>query len=209
MTQYEEDTNLHFQPVTQRVEFSRLFEAQDANNLMFTSALRMSATFPYITPLTELPCKPAISVMDAGMLDNFGEEEAVKFIWSFQKWLEANTSKIIIVQIRDQYKEAEITDNSPHDFYESLTFPINQYYDNLFPIQNNKQDQLLEYMSKWYKGKVYVIGFQLNNEGSKDISLSWHLTRSEEEKVPSSMQSPDNKKNMALLMELLGARSKE
>ena len=33
------------------IEFSRLFAGQDAQNLKITSALRMNATFPYISPM--------------------------------------------------------------------------------------------------------------------------------------------------------------
>ncbi|MCT4623031.1 MAG: hypothetical protein N4A46_05355, partial [Schleiferiaceae bacterium] len=37
------------------IEFMRFFEKQQAGNLPFSTALRMSATFPYITPLVSLP----------------------------------------------------------------------------------------------------------------------------------------------------------
>src|SRR6185437_6755349 len=51
MTGYNIDSSVTYMPLTQSVEFTRLFEGQDANNLLFTSALRMNATFPYITPI--------------------------------------------------------------------------------------------------------------------------------------------------------------
>ncbi|MGP8216647.1 MAG: patatin-like phospholipase family protein [Bacteroidia bacterium] len=192
MTDFDVDSTLHYDPMTQSVEFTRLFANQDAQNLRFTSALRMSATFPYITPITMLPSDPAIEAMDAGLVDNFGLEEAVKYIYSFRQWLTDNVGRIIIIQIRDQYKRPAITDNSPHDLVQSLTFPVNRFYSNLFPVENYKEDRMLEYMSRWYKGKLDVICFQIDNTGTDDISLSWHLTDKEKQQVENSIKQPDN-----------------
>ena len=203
MTNFDVDTTMKFNPMTQAVEFTRLFAGQDAQNLCFTSALRMSATFPYITPITALPSNPAIEAMDAGLLDNFGLEEAVKYVYTFRQWLAENSSRIIIIQIRDQYKQPAIKDNSPHSLIESFTFPVNRFYSNLFPVENYKEDRLLEYMSRWYKGKIDVICFQIDNTGTDDISLSWHLTDKEKLQVKNSINQPDNVKAIELLKTML------
>jgi hypothetical protein len=203
MTSYAIDSNMSYMPLTQSLEFTRLFKDQDADNLSFTSALRMNASFPYITPITALPSNPVIEVMDAGLLDNFGLEETVKYIYTFRQWLEENTSGIVIIQIRDQYKQQHISDNSPKNILQSFAFPINQFYSNLFPVENYKEDRIMEYMSRWYKGKVDVVYFQLNNAGNDDISLSWHLTDREKKKVVSSMTVPDNQQSLAKLKALL------
>lgn len=44
------------------IDFQRFFKDQDSRNLRFLSALRMSATFPYITPNTTLPTLPPIEI---------------------------------------------------------------------------------------------------------------------------------------------------
>ncbi|HEV8515156.1 MAG TPA: patatin-like phospholipase family protein, partial [Cyclobacteriaceae bacterium] len=59
------------------IDFQRFFHDQGAAQLRFLSALRMSATFPYITPNTTLPTNPGIQIMDAGISDNFGLSDAV------------------------------------------------------------------------------------------------------------------------------------
>jgi len=203
MTGYNIDSSVTYMPLTQSVEFTRLFEGQDANNLLFTSALRMNATFPYITPITALPSKPVIEAMDAGLLDNFGLEETAKFIYTFRKWLQANTNRIIIIQIRDQYKQQKIMDNAPKDIMQSFTFPVNQFYSNLFPVENYKEDRMMEYLSNWYQGKLKVEYFQLNNAGNDDISLSWHLTDREKRQVTESMKVQDNQQSLEDLSKLL------
>jgi len=203
MSKYTIDTNVDFMPLTQDVEFTRLFANQDANNLMFTSALRMNATFPYITPITALPSDPIIDVMDAGLLDNYGLEETTKFIFTFKKWLLENTSRIVVIQIRDQYKEQKIVNNAPKNIFQSFTFPVNQFYSNLFPVQNYKEDRMLEYLSSWYAGKLDVIYFQLNNEVNDNISLSWHLTEKEKRQVRNSMLLRDNQEALEQLKKVL------
>lgn len=203
MTEYSIDSNITYMPLVQSLEFSRLFANQDAGNLMFTSALRMNATFPYITPVTALPSQPVIDVMDAGLLDNFGLEATIKYIYSFRRWLQENTSRIIIIQIRDQYKQPKILNNAPKNIMQSFTFPINQFYSNLFPVENYKEDRMMEYMSHWYKGKINIVYFQLNNESNDNISLSWHLTEREKRRVISSMQLEDNQQALLELNTLL------
>jgi len=203
MTRYDADANVNYKPVPESVEFSRLFKEQDAQNLSFTSALRMNATFPYITPITELPSNPPVDVMDAGLIDNFGMEETVNFIYTFRSWLSKHTRKIIIIQIRDQLKEQRIWDNSPTDIVGSFAFPVSQFYNNLFPVESFKEDRLTEYMSRWYKGKINVVYFQLNNEGHDDVSLSWRLTDREKQIVHKSMQLENNQEALEQLKKLM------
>jgi hypothetical protein len=47
--------NTAVQTIAEDVEFLRMFEGHDALNLRFSSALRMNAAFPYVTPMTSLP----------------------------------------------------------------------------------------------------------------------------------------------------------
>jgi hypothetical protein len=203
MTNYDVDTSVSYKPIPQSVEFCRLFEKQDAQNLLFTSALRMNSTFPYITPLTELPSNPPIELMDAGMIDNFGLEEAVKFIYTFRNWLPKHTRRIIIIQIRDQVKKQKIWGNSPTDIMGSITFPVTQFYNSLFPVENFKEDRMVEYMSAWYKGKISVVYFQLNNQGNDDVSLSWRLTDREKSIILNSMSTDGNKASLQQLQKLM------
>ena len=203
MTGYDVDTNVTYKPNTQSIEFSRFFAKQDAQNLFFTSALRMNSTFPFISPLTELPSDPPVEAMDAGLIDNFGMEEALKFIYTYKDWLPKHTRRIIIIQIRDQLKKQKIWGNSPTDLFGSITFPISQFYTALFPVENFKEDRMVEYMSHWYKGKVSVVYYQLNNQSNDDVSLSWRLTDREKSIILNSMKMEDNKKALEQLKTLM------
>ena len=95
-------------PKIKGVDFQKLFSQQGAEHLRFLSALRMSATFPYITPNITLPSQPPLEIMDAGISDNFGVDDATRFLYSFKDWIAENTSGVVILSIRDSSKENEI-----------------------------------------------------------------------------------------------------
>ena len=84
------------------IDFNSFFAKQNSTNICISSALRMNATFPYVLPNVWLPTNPVIDVMDAGIRDNFGQENTLRFINVFKDWLKENTSKVVIIQIRDR-----------------------------------------------------------------------------------------------------------
>ena len=72
----------------------------------------MTATFPYITPNTSLPSEPSIQIMDAGISDNFGLSDAVRFVYAYKDWIDENTSGIVFLSIRDSPKLSSIAPKS-------------------------------------------------------------------------------------------------
>ncbi len=194
--------NTFSQPLTENIEFSRLFKNQGADNLKFSSAIRMSATFPYIMPSVTLPSEPQINVLDAGMRDNFGALTTYKHIHTFKNWINKNTSGVIIITIRDQPKEKQITSNPLKSITESMTSPIGSLYGNLFQIQDYNLDDMLQYLSGDLSHPIDVIDFELESNINQ-ISLSWHLTKKEKAHVLNSIHSKNNKKSIVRLTKLL------
>jgi hypothetical protein len=84
------------------VDFSSFFAKQHSERIQFLTVLRMNATFPFILPNVEMPANPDFDVMDGGFRDNFGHETSLRFIDKFKPWIKENTSKVIIVEIRDR-----------------------------------------------------------------------------------------------------------
>ena len=66
------------------------------------TAVRMNATFPYITPAVSLPTDPERRVVDAGYYDNFGMATATAYLSDpkVRKWIMANIDDVIIIEIR-------------------------------------------------------------------------------------------------------------
>lgn len=83
------------------IEFFRLFpNAQQQFNL--STAVRMSASFAYISPAVELPTSPPQRIVDAGYYDNYGVSMAIAYLRQrdVMDWVTKNTSGVMIIQIR-------------------------------------------------------------------------------------------------------------
>ena len=149
LTTHRNDSNFNFKTTYDEVEFSDLFREQQAGNIRFSSVLRMNATFPYILPAVSLPSEPMIQVMDAGIRDNTGMKTSLRFLHTFRKWIEENTSGVIFVDIRDSHKERPIEEQPRKTFIENITTPLGNIYGNLLTIQDYNQDESYEYAKAW------------------------------------------------------------
>jgi hypothetical protein len=207
------------------IEFLRFYKEQDAQSLSFLSGLRMSATFPYITPNVELPSDPAMEIMDAGLADNFGIRDAVKFLFVFQDWINANTSGVILISIRDSEKEQEIEKKMQASIFQKMTSPIGSLYNNWDYMQDLNNDNILELTGDLYNGNLNLVEFQyipqppkinkpLNAAQKKAIeekekeqerraALSWHLTTREKESIKRTILEENNQKAFRKLKAIL------
>lgn len=112
------------------VDFCRYFSKQHPEKLLFTSALRMNATFPYVLPNVYLPTRPIVEVMDAGIKDNYGKETSLKFIKVFRDWINSHTGSVIYIQIRDKKKNQTVPIEKHKNLSDRLLEP-------LFTMQHN------------------------------------------------------------------------
>jgi hypothetical protein len=198
-------------------DFQRLFREQGSENLRFLSALRMSATFPYITPNTTLPSTPPIQIMDAGISDNFGLTDAVRFFFAFNEWIEENTSGIIILSVRDSPKLSKITMKKGNTIVDDITQPISSVYNNFENFQDITSDLLIGQAHSWFKGSIDRIDLQYELEDYVPIlqkmdsirqnnaraSLSWRLTTREKQNIIENVNSKKNNAELEKLKMLL------
>ncbi len=203
LTQNTQTNKINYNKLYDAIEYSRFFDKQDAHKTLFTSVLRMSATFPYISPVVSLPSEPRIEIMDAGLRDNYGLETTLRFIKMFNTWIAENTSGIVIIQIRDKRKNGPIEENPSQTFFQSLGRPMGSFYGNLFQVQDFNQNQQIQYADIWCKSKIDIVDLQLRNEKDDRISLSWHLTNNEKIKVLRSLYLPENQEAINKIVELL------
>lgn len=195
--------NIKNEYLNESIEFKRFFKQQGAGDLRFTSALRMSSTFPYVMPIVHLPSKPELKVMDAGLRDNFGMKNSIKFLYTFKNWIANNTSGVVIIQIRDSQKKPEIDEKYKKTFLESISLPLRTVYKNIFLTQDYDHDQLIQYAKEWFNGNIEVIDLVLHNVKEKQLSLSWHLTESEKKITYKSIDRIDNQESFKRIKKLL------
>lgn len=85
------------------IEFFRLFP--NAHDFGVSTAVRMSASFPWVSPAVSLPTLPPRRVVDAGYYDNYGVNLAALWLTKVREWLVANTSGVVVIQIRDSVSQ--------------------------------------------------------------------------------------------------------
>lgn len=189
------------------VDFLRLFENQSSKDLTFYSALRMNAAFPYITPNVSLPSIPPLEIMDAGIADNFGINDAVRFLHVFKDWISENTSGVIILSIRDSKKDFPISNKEGSSLVEKFTTPISSIYSNFENLQNINNDSQIQHARSWFDGSLshIIIEYdpQLNVNVTDRASLNWRLTEQEKLSLLENIDSEVNQKKIFKLNELL------
>lgn len=199
------------------VDFHRLFDQNGASNLRFLSALRMCATFPYITPNTTLPTEPALYIMDAGISDNFGLNDAIRFLYAYREWIAANTSGVIFVSIRDSPKLARVPKRKGQTLIDAFTQPISSVYNNFENFQDITSDLLIGYSNSWFDNDIERIDIEYQAESYVPVlqkmdslrknntraSLSWRLTTREKQSLIDDMNSEKNRNAVGRLKALL------
>jgi len=188
--------------LSENVEFRKLFAQHDADNLRFSSALRMNATFPYLTPLAELPTEPPIELIDAGIRDNFGWMTTIRFMLALRSWIESNTSGVIVVQVRDFPRDKDWAERSS-SLLSKFSAPAGGIYANLTRTQDYAGDQELQLIRASMSVPVETIHFQLEQSKQSHISLSWHLTQSEKNYIQDAVYEPFFKSELIRLRKLL------
>lgn len=187
----------------ENIDFHDLLAHQKTNNIRFTSVLRSSATFPFVMPMISLPTSPEIQLMDAGIRDNYGGKTTIEFLYSMKEWIANNTSGVIIVQIRDVKKVRDDEVYKQVSFLDKITLPFGNMYKNFPKVQDFNQDQMLKISEEAFSFPVDKVCFNLLEKKLDRISLSWHLTRQEREKVQKAFYSNENQQSLKELKALL------
>ena len=188
------------------VDFGGLFKEHRADSLRFLTALRMNATFPYILPGVHLPSQPAIEVMDAGFVDNFGVLPASRFLLVFKDWILENTSGVVLLQVRSVPENKEIGEAKRKGIVSALLNPI-EMAGQIFVRQKFEQDAHLGYLYEAFDPSFFHhIQFDYLFEelpGKEQASISFHLTRKEKEHIFKATQTDHYQKSVKELQDIL------
>lgn len=202
-------------PVNKRKEYPSAFEnidihallkSQNCNQIRFSSVLRMNATFPFVMPMVTLPTYPQIQIMDAGIRDNYGGMLTSEYIFNIQDWLRENTSGVIILQIRDTKNVLENETLEKTSLIKRFSLPFGNMYKNFPRVQDFQQEKLLTIGLQSFDFPVDIISFNLREKVDDKISLSWHLTQEEKNKIEAAFESSQNKRALEQLKNLLSKK---
>ena len=185
----------------ENVEFIKLFKNNSPLDVSYNSVLRANATFPYVLPMVSLPTTPEIALMDAGIRDNFGIKTTIRYIDALKDWIKENTSGIVLIQIRDIVQDFERKDNSKISLIDKLIKPTLNFYSNFLQAQEFNASELLE-LTINNSIPLDVVTFALRNAPEDNISLSWHLTNLEKQKIKQAINNQNNQKELKKIIDL-------
>lgn len=186
------------------VDFTALFAKQDPLNIRLLSALRMNATFPYILPNVWLPSDPIIDVMDAGLRDNYGLGTTLRFIDNFKDWLNKNTSKVIILQMRDRVQDNWQQPFETGSITDFLIKPGTMLQHNWYKLQDYSETDQYSYLQSDLDSVLQRISFiYVPETREKGAALNFHLTAREKKDVKESFYNEFNQASLKTVKELL------
>lgn len=189
------------------IDFGALFKNMNPMNLRMLTALRMNATYPYILPSVWLPSKPIIDVMDAGLRDNTGQENSLRFLNVFKDWINENTSDVLLIQIRarkkgswdDAYKSGGISD--------IITNPFTMMQTNWFRLQDYFEDDEISYIQNEFGAKLHRVSLMyIPKTADSGVPMNFHLTASEKKEVKASLSRENNIEAFAQIKSILESK---
>lgn len=196
--------NPHFSSEIPAIDGRRLFAGNAADQLRMASVIRMNASFPYVLPFVELPTNPLIEVMDAGVIDNYGVNLAVRYLYNYRNWIQQNTRGVIVLQLRDTRRVQRISQGGPPSWLNRMLSVFGGTYNSIAESKDFSNDELLIYARRFLEVPVEALDLQyIPNPTFRGASLNFYLTRQEKRDVMSSIYNQHNQQTLAYLVQLL------
>ncbi len=192
------------------VECSRLFAQHQGDSLLFSTALRMNCTFPFVLPNAWLPTQPSLEIMDAGLRDNFGITLAVRFAHYFKDWIAKNTSGVVVVQISSFEKFEPILPPREKGFVDNLFTPA-ETAAKLAASQDLMQDTEVSLLADVLHPAPLHISRLIYKpvKRQRSASLSFHLSKREQIDVYEAIHLKETEAELARVGQLLGGAPKK
>jgi len=188
------------------VEFRSFFNRHHPEGLVLSSAIRMSATFPYITPLVQLPTDPVIEVIDAGARDNTGVDLSMRYLYMLRKWINKNTSGVVVVRLRsDDYTGTGLVASQKPSLLQHWTRPINGVINSFDRMQEYERAEEENAAYHWLRVPLVEVPINLL-DNQEEIGLSWHLTETEKHKIRAAVHNERNRARIEQMPGLLQSR---
>jgi hypothetical protein len=200
------------------IEFARMF--QDAAALRLGTAVRMSATFPYVMPAIEIPTSPALRTVDAGYYDEHGVNLAA--LWLLEHAdiiIRERVPRVILIEIPGRL--ASLPKSGPCNARRSwimsglwaLTTPVEGILAGRDAVSAYDDDELIEVVSATLNTKdnpdrfqsiAFEPPYEVPECGScarpeDEVALSWHITPADVRRLSEGMDSVVNRENRARL----------
>lgn len=194
-------------------EYFRIFPDRPSNPLLLSTAIRLSASFPFLSPAVSLPVTPRRRVVDAGYYDNYGVSLGASWLFSkaYRSIVEKYASGILFIQIRDGLSEddrkltGDLKSSKERSIFsrslEDGSSPLEAFMNARVASASFRNDGMLELLSRYYRDTFSDASMFFTTatfELSVDVSLSWYLSPSQIDQIwrsagcPSEAPAPED-----------------
>src|SRR5262245_37755222 len=200
------------------VEFFRLFpEARDRFRL--STAARMNATFPFVSPAVSLPTNPPRRVVDAGYFDNTGVSVATGWLYQHREWVAKSCSGVLVIQIRDfashrENRNLALPAEVGGSYLPGLTGPLSAVDHARSASADYRNDDDLRQLSEFFRNYFTANPLAAPPQGTDqffttvvferytDVGMNWYLTKSDKQDILDSWDKGEHNMNPASLHKL-------
>ena len=185
---------------------------QRARHFRLSAALRMNATFPFVTPASVLPTSPPRRVVDAGYFDNYGITTAQAWIAQHEEWLAKNTSGVILIQIRAYPLFSEDQQQNPSAFIQrslqGATSPLEGYTAARQQAMIDRNDALVAGLQDSFQARLKNQNFftSVVLESTEEAALSWAISKADRRRLNMELDSLRNRQALERIQIVMGAR---
>jgi hypothetical protein len=147
--------------------------------------------------------------MDGGLRDNYGMDNALRFMASMQNWIKQNTRGVLLLQIRDRLDGGWENPYETQTMTENAVKPFFLLQHNWYKMMEYGQNDMASYFIGNSDFPVQQLTFQYIPGKEEDkAALNFHLTQREKRDIAASLNSQENALNFGKVALLLNT-SKE
>ncbi|QHQ34004.1 hypothetical protein [Algicella marina] len=173
------------------------------------TAVRMNASFPYVSPSTALPTEPYLRVVDAGYYDNYGIDAAMAYLSrpAIQRWIAAECSGIALIEIR-AFPSKRLDKNGAGAIaraFQWATTPLDGILAARSSTMTFRNRQSMGRQKRVYEDATGVKDFfrSFRFEVDSNTSLSWYMPEEELVEMQRILDGPDIGKRVRELADFL------
>jgi hypothetical protein len=215
------------------IEFFSLFPDARASFRLQT-AVRMNASFPYVSPAVALPTVPPRRVVDAGYYDNYGVSVAASYLAlpNVRKWISENVDRVIVIQVRAYASKKADEVASPKGVgaaAEFLTSPPSALFaarDSSMVFRNAEQLSAVgslyprdSHQRELVQTCVFENAAEANIEPGEDpakhatkppsVEMSWYVTPRSINEMSDQLTTPQNKEALQCVIDAWTGKTPE
>jgi hypothetical protein len=172
------------------MNFRKLYR-DHKNNVPVRTAVRLSATFPYASPVArseeDLPQRLRYHFADGGYYDNYGVLSAINFLDDASREDNLKGKHILLIEIRDSKSSTQPrAARASQGWFQQFQAPLATLLNVRDTAQRKRNDTDVALLAKSLGAIGIVLKSAVFEYPAGDAALSWHLTPNQKSQISDS-----------------------